>query len=652
MVVFGGRFAASPPRPSNGSSTDVIAPACAAAVFLCTVAVCALFVPRNGTGDELGLINPMYMLLRTGHMTYPVHYMFDRMVVHPPTHYAAVAMFARLGLPLYYAEALPTLLAAIGFAVVVSRSRLEPAFKFALFVGATMPLTFAIRQLTALEWFGMRPEGELLFWWLAGLVALEQARRTAWSPRWSAAGSLMLAYASSLHYYAAPALAGVIVYALAAARSDDGWRFGSRAVLSIVVPAGIVFGVFALVFVLPNLTAIREFVAEKAGSPDARAGWTAHFDVYALAHGSSSLASNLMSALDDIRVPAALLVLALLLPTARTRVFALAAAPVPLTVLFATAKHAYYLGHELSLLVTAIVLWLLRGAAWLSEHLPRRAAPVAFDLAAIVLLGVVITRSPVFSIAEISMQPRVHESEQARAAGQAMLGTNAIVGGSTASWYASGASGYYGIDPDLLFARLGSLDVRTYAQRFDALVQSPQMSDYTYNDRGANLASWYADGTLDLRGIYIAESNPVLSYWLLSGRHERPEVFFKRGEWLFHGIPSDNGAHVFATLRCREEPHDTGLLTKTMMKLPPPGGGAVVLAGLDTVATMRAFIGRHPECTARDAQNVTLSWVRAGSLGRGLFDDPPMRFFRSLDQVPPRSSPGKAGLSASSPSHE
>ncbi|HEY7187167.1 MAG TPA: hypothetical protein VH436_11505, partial [Vicinamibacterales bacterium] len=247
---------------------------CAAVVFLCTVAACAFFVPRNGTGDELGLANPMYMLLRTGHMSYPVYYMFESMVVHPPTHYAEIAMFARLGLPMYYAEALPTVFAAAAFALVLYRSRFDTAFTVALFVGATMTLGLAIRRLPMLEWFGMRPEGELLFWWLAGLVALEHARRSGWPPAWSIAGSLFLTYAACLHYYAAPALAGVVVYAIAAARQDGAWHIG-RPVLSILVPAVLVVAVVTIVFVGPYFTPIREFVSATAGPLKPLAGLAA-----------------------------------------------------------------------------------------------------------------------------------------------------------------------------------------------------------------------------------------------------------------------------------------------------------------------------------------------------------------------------------------
>jgi hypothetical protein len=628
-------------------STGRFVPGCAAVVFLCAVAACAFFVPRNGTGDELGLANPMYMLLRTGHMSYPVYYMFESMVVHPPAHYAEIALFACLGLPLYYAEAMPTALAAMAFALVLYRSRLEPAFKFALFVGGTMTLALAIRRLPMLEWFGMRPEGELLFWWLAGLIALEHARRNGWPPVWSIAGSLFLAYAACLHYYAAPALAGVAVYAVTAARRDGVWHVGSRAVLSVLMPAGLVVAVFTLVFVGPYFTQIRQFVSATAGPPSPIAGVAAHFGVYDLSRASTSLTSHLMSALDSIRLPGAVLFLVLLLSMAPTRILAIAAAPVPLAVLFATAKHAYYLGHEVSLLVTAIVLWLLRAVSWLSEHLSPRASRVAVDVFAVALLLAVIKGSPVFAIAELSIRPRVHEMEHARAAGQAMLGTEAIVGGSVTSWYSSGGAGWYGIDPELLFARVAPVDVRAYAQRFDAIALTPQLSNYTNNERGAGLPSWYADGTLDLRGVYIAESNPMLSYLLLTGRHERLDVFFKKGDLIFRATPSDSGDHSLVTLRCPEEPRERGLLANTVLKLPPLEGHEVLLVAVDTVATMRAFIDHHTECTVRDVQNLSLSSVSARSLRRGIFDEPPIRFFRRIDEIPPRHGAATAATQRS-----
>ena len=60
-------------------------------VFLLLVSS-AFFAPRKGGVDEVTLMNPVYMKLTTGRLTYPAHGFFDGMYVHPPVHVSEVAL--------------------------------------------------------------------------------------------------------------------------------------------------------------------------------------------------------------------------------------------------------------------------------------------------------------------------------------------------------------------------------------------------------------------------------------------------------------------------------------------------------------------------------------------------------------------------------
>src|SRR5271154_7022996 len=68
------------------------------------------FLDRSISFDEEGLYNPAYMMLHYARITYPIHGHFDDMVIHPPTHYLALAFLMKTGLSLFHAAAVPPIL--------------------------------------------------------------------------------------------------------------------------------------------------------------------------------------------------------------------------------------------------------------------------------------------------------------------------------------------------------------------------------------------------------------------------------------------------------------------------------------------------------------------------------------------------------------
>src|ERR1019366_1457285 len=98
-------------------------------VFACLVALLVLMgaycTDRNGAVDEPGFLNPPYMLVHYGHLTFPTYphnAFFDLPVItHPPVHTMWIGLLGRLGLPVYYAEATPTvLLLLVAMAIILS----------------------------------------------------------------------------------------------------------------------------------------------------------------------------------------------------------------------------------------------------------------------------------------------------------------------------------------------------------------------------------------------------------------------------------------------------------------------------------------------------------------------------------------------------
>src|SRR6266436_3896802 len=82
-------------------------------------------------------------------------------------------------------------------------------------------------------------------------------------------------------------------------------------------------------------------------------------------------------------------------------------------------------------------------------------------------------------------------------------------------WYASGAEHWHGILSDMLwFAE--SYEPSAYFANFDAIAENQHMSYGTNNEKHDTLSSWYANGTLKLRGFFFGEINSELQFLLMS----------------------------------------------------------------------------------------------------------------------------------------
>jgi hypothetical protein len=113
--------------------------------------------------------------------------------------------------------------------------------------------------------------------------------------------------------------------------------------------------------------------------------------------------------------------------------------------------------------------------------------------------------------ATLSLQPKVHEVVVARAASRQILGPDARVSGRGAAWFASGAAHWADLETDLAPGRLW-FDPPAYFSNLDAVAGFP------YGSNSGPLSSWYADGTLKLRGFFFGETNDQLHLVYLSAR--------------------------------------------------------------------------------------------------------------------------------------
>jgi len=500
-------------RETSGQSS-VVGFACFVA-FL--VLVAAYATDRGGWVDELGFQNPPYMLAHFGKLTFPsqaANWSFDLPVVtHPPIHTFLIGSLCRLGLSIYYAEASPTVLLLLLTILCIVRG----AFPDTVKLGLLFSVAYLMAVANVLPWtelFGTRPEGEVHAAWLCGLVLLESGRLANWNWRSLAAGAFLLTWASGTHYYAAFAFAGVTVYAVWAVRSL-GWK-EAKPRLAALFLGGCLFGIpYVVLYLLPYRTDIQRAVGYTEGQAGVEAAIRRHAEMY-----RTWATTPHQMALALIQVPMAWLVPLLAYTTAilgavsSTRGLALAALPLQLFLyLFAWHKMHQYLVHEVALFAGAVMIGALVLLDGVSRRLPAAVRRGVLPAAAAFMGAYLAIGSPMLKAARLSMKPRIHEVEVARAAAREILGPNARVGGDWGEWYASGAAHFYNTQADIRFASLG-FDPRTYFTNLDAAVECP---DFCVSVGGHSASGWYADGTLKLRGFYFGENNnDQLQFVLLS----------------------------------------------------------------------------------------------------------------------------------------
>lgn len=599
----------------------------------------AYFTDRQGGVDEIGLFNPAYVDLHYGRMAYPIYGDFDAMVVHPPLHYKIIAAFMRRGRTHYYAEATPALLMLLFGIVLVVCSSFPAPIKMGLLCGLAAPI--AVFARLGMELFGMRPENHLNAAWLAGLIALESARLANWNLKGLFAGAFLLTYASGIHYYAAPALLGVLVYMIWAI-VQTGWRRARKPLLAITA-GGLLFGVpYLLLFLIPEWHAIMAML----GTIPRESIWTILQNHIAQYHymaagqaGGPWLRLPLM-----LGIPLVLLSTPILAALPATRGMALASLPLQMFVLlFAVHKHAYYFVHEISIYCIAVVA----GAAMLADRLlgklPRAQLlrPVILAAAAAILgTGLLLAKWNAKHSA-ILLEFREHEAEVARAAGKEMLGPNARVGSQLGPWYASGAAHWYNISLDLLWSPLPEhFDVAGYASRFDAIAESAHLSNESRNGLNASLSSWYADGTLHLGGFFFAEVNPELSYVLLRGTPSPQVTGFalKHGQ-LYRFQEHSAGAYKLMALVCpvAEAEVYRGTPFSNVLYLPKSNtdqAARAVVTALVPPDGLPPDASPHADCRVmRRINGFLFPADRKALVKKMLREDQPIRFYRYLNDV-------------------
>jgi hypothetical protein len=109
------------------------------------------------------------------------------------------------------------------------------------------------------------------------------------------------------------------------------------------------------------------------------------------------------------------------------------------------------------------------------------------------------------------------------------------------------------------------------------VIEFEAFSYVSRNIRRESLTSWYADGTLKVRGFYLSAGHPGLRYLLLSTRPAEAIVGYAMLpiERLLRYRADASGDTVFLSATCRYDafPRDDRLLFRGSFLLPPPQAG-------------------------------------------------------------------------------
>jgi hypothetical protein len=552
------------------------------ALALCLIGFALLyqcFAERVIYFDEVGLFNPVYTYLHSGKMTYPAHGQFDAMFIHPPTQYFLIAMLMHFGLSVFHAAGLLSVLLFVAFAALVSFSEfpfpIKASLLFSCFLGA-----FVWNEALVL-----RPDLTLALCWCSGLVALESARLSHWNKWRLFVGGFFLALASAVHYPGIAAVLGLAVYAAWVWKALP-WKEGKIKIGWMLGGACIIGFPYVVLFLIPHGRDVLAFSSSVQRVAPPGTAFQRHMEAYAYwKHWEPALlrlrpvVTILTEPIFRWSIPAAFLAPGLLILLPATRGLALASLPHLLFLLFgARHKQIGYTGYfvpEVILYLVAVTSIFLTAIFAAVQRLNRQ----SFTVLAVVIVGVAlavgaVTDTPAILGTNVIRTRGIYDFEAGRAAGRAILGSNAVVGTNSAGvWYTCGAAHLYFVTPEISYpSDLSCLDLKRYYGFFDALAVDPHQSWLAYSRQRVSITSSYLDGILQLRGFFFADRRSRfesgLSYMLYSVRRPQRLIGYGvRGNNAYRFEEYSGGDQVLLSAVCPVNATETGELNNDKLKL-------------------------------------------------------------------------------------
>lgn len=620
------------------------------------------YLELTPTLDDIGLFNPIYMLLHTGHLSYPIYPVADSdkiAYVHPPGDPIIVAFVMWLtSWPAMAAGAATILLFLFLDLVVISTARWSAAAKIAFIGGLYVGIV-----LWAFPTY-IRPDLRLAGAWIGGLVALESARLAGWSLGRLVLGAFLIALVPTLHYPGSGAVFTIAIYAIWVVR-DLGFERARRALVALGVGAAIVLVPYAALFIVPWWHDILTYVRQtNTNSPGILGAIRMHREIYHVI-GQRRLGGSLLYDLalpfTKWGIPVVLVTTPVFYLRRETRGIALGSLPLLLfLLLFTHTKGAgnidYYL-PEFILYYAAVtyVALLAVGAAvrLVVRHVPTAPALAAGLVGAAVIALYASSGPPTYSAIGIGGNHHATraEMELARAVTEPTLPPNALLlnNPSLGLWYITGATRVYPFWRDLAYAPdYSSYNLRAYLAGFTAIAAGEAATFDTfavYNKQRLGVSSWYASGLLKpyrfywgdtrTRGIYWGDTRTLgLRFVLLSEQRHRVEGSVLRdGRTMEHYVESPGGPFVLASVVCPVTATIVtafpGVLQATMF-LPGPSPANVdpyvdAAAGVHRLAVQTFLASRttwethwrplaaSEGCAVRDLVPLRIAWRKSPS---------------------------------------
>jgi hypothetical protein len=525
------------------------------AVLFCFSFSTLFFLDIINVVDELGLWNPVYTYLHYGKMTYPAHYYFDGMFVHPPTRYLEVAWLMKFGMPAFFARNFSLFFIMLIIAYAIFRSSLDINWRLAFIFSVIWTFIYFIGFVIN---HNIRPDIPLAAAFIAGLLCLESGRQKKWNRSWLFVGSFLFTYACGLHYFAWPGLLGILAYFYASYKEQNerdknsSWR-------SMILGCAL-FGVpYLFLFVLPYFSQIKDYIFAVQKDGGFFSGVLRHYDFYVF-HlqffnwKNISIASVIQS-FYFIKAPVFIVAGLILLKPKNSRYFFLCALPLCFFVwFFSYAKSNGYYIIETFLLLFALL----------------RALPKVFDLLlsfhyfkyyknaatlSIVIVGLFFGLQPTnkyFDRLKIVNNYNILETDIARASARDIIGSDALVGGRIANWFIGGGQQWYDLIQDLIWNKDRPINQQQYISTFDAIVENNFMSYQSSNIAFGNPNNWYLKKLVNLKGFFFGNSSENVSFPIYTAKPINAiKGYIWNGNQLFRFDETSIGDKLFVTLSCK-----------------------------------------------------------------------------------------------------
>lgn len=477
---------------------------------LCAVlSIQLFFLPDHITVDPLGLANPIFQYIKTGMMSYPIHGYDKVMLVHPPFYYWIVAMLVKNNLPLKFAVGIPAFFAFIILLKTLSNS---PFLKFYEKILPPFCIVGAI-FIMGPSAGDLRPDLTAFVLLTSGSLILAVASREQWNIQKVFVGTIIFSIGANLHYVYLPALLGLIPIIFILLKDKNTNKLLPQISMASAV---LLVAFFATVFFyIPNAREIFAFLKSFPAWGGLEAAWTIHKSIYLSTESALhpyDPATWIVKKYLALGIPI-LLILAPFIFCFRKKDFVLPIITLGPFIIFlfaTTRKHAWYY-----LIDWFFCLYLL-GLLLIPMADKNKNPKILFFkniFSASLLLWFFVAFIKNYS-SKIDLKNTFTAMEIVRSDIKKIIGEKKILAGSIGDWFISGGDAFYEVVPDLSWKKETDFNVPEFLGKFDYVICSQHMSNFSLEKNGQTISSLIAKKILVPKVFVFFEKSPFANFVL------------------------------------------------------------------------------------------------------------------------------------------